>query len=91
MCSPGGGKLLLRPRAIISYWVESHLESCQTSMIELACENNQPLEDVDYFGKKSPLQLFDRILNVKFHKIISFRIISKITVNRKILPQLISL
>ena len=28
---------------IISYWAESHLKSCQTSMMELSCENNQRL------------------------------------------------
>ena len=44
LCSPSGGKLLLRPlRAVISYWIESHLESCQTSTSELFWENNQQL------------------------------------------------
>ena len=28
-------------QAIISYWAESHLESYQTSMIELFCKNSQ--------------------------------------------------
>ena len=30
-------------RAIISYWAESHLESSQTSIMELSCENKQRL------------------------------------------------
>ena len=39
--------------AKISYWTESHLESCQTSTMELFCENSQQPKDVDYFRKCS--------------------------------------
>ena len=38
--------------AITSYRAESHLESCQISTMELSCENNPRLEQVDYFCKK---------------------------------------
>ena len=30
-------------QAVIRYWADSHLESCQTSTMELCCENNQQL------------------------------------------------
>ena len=33
-------------RGIINCWAESHLKSCQTSMMELLRENNQ-LQDID--------------------------------------------
>ena len=37
-----GRKLLLNLlRVVISYWVESYLESCWTSTMELFCENSQ--------------------------------------------------
>ena len=45
-------------QAIISYCMESHLESCQISMMELFWENNQWLYHVDYFHWKAPLQIF---------------------------------
>ena len=31
------------PGAIISYWAESHLESCQTSTMDLSSENKERL------------------------------------------------
>ena len=39
-------------RARITYLVESHLESCQTSTIKLSCENNKRLWQLDDFRKK---------------------------------------
>ena len=42
-------------RAIISYWTKLHLESCQTSTMELFRENSQQTKDVDYFYKKALL------------------------------------
>ena len=38
--------------AIISYWTKSHLETSQTSMMELLFENTQRPNDVEYFHKK---------------------------------------
>ena len=39
-------------RVIISYGTKSHLESCQTCMMELVCENSQQPKDVDNSRKK---------------------------------------
>ena len=50
-------------QAIVSYWAESYLESCGTSMMELFCENSQWPKDLEYFGKKAPLQMFEEITN----------------------------
>ena len=41
--NPSGGKLFLIFWSIISYWAETHLESCQTWAMELSCENKQRL------------------------------------------------
>ena len=38
-----------------------HLESCQTSTMELFCENSQRPYYVDYFRYKAPRQTFDWI------------------------------
>ena len=46
-------------RAIMNYWTESHLESCQASTMELFCKNSQQPKDVDYFCKKAPSQMLD--------------------------------
>ena len=46
-------------RAIISYWTDSHLESSETSTMELFYENSQPPKDVNYFSKKALPQMFD--------------------------------
>ena len=51
-------------QAIKSYWTESHLESCQTSAMELFCENSQRPKSFDNFRKNTPSQLFDWISNV---------------------------
>ena len=60
--NPSDMKLLLRPsQAKISYWTESHLESCQTSTMELFCKNSQWSKDVDCFRKKAPLQIYSWI------------------------------
>ena len=48
----------------ISYWTESHLESCETSAIWLFCENSQQPKGIDYIHKKAQMQLFDWIPNV---------------------------
>ena len=50
-------------RVIISYWTKSHLESCQTFTMELFGENSQRPKDINYFRKKGPPQMFDRIPN----------------------------
>ena len=42
-------------QAIISYWAESHLESSQTSTMELPRENNQRTQDMDCFRKNALL------------------------------------
>ena len=39
------------------------LQSCQTSTMELFCENSQRPKEVDYFRKKAPPQMFHWILN----------------------------
>ena len=39
-------------RAIISYWAEPHLKSCQTSTMELFHENSQCPQHFDYFCQK---------------------------------------
>ena len=44
-------------RTMMNYWTESHLESCQTSTMELFYENSQRLKDVDYFRKKALPQI----------------------------------
>ena len=36
----------------ISYWTESHLESCQTSAIWLFCENSNSLKALTIYTKK---------------------------------------
>ena len=41
----------------MDYWAGAHLESWQTSTIELFCENNWRPKDVDYFRKKAPPQI----------------------------------
>ena len=56
--------LLILINAIINYWTESHLESCQTSTVELLFENSQRPYQVDYFGKKAPPQIFEWIPNL---------------------------
>ena len=38
----------------ISYWAELHLESCQTSTMELHRENSRRPQQVDYICKKGP-------------------------------------
>ena len=50
-------------RNIMNYWTESHLESCQTSTLELFYKNSQRPKDVNYFRKKAPSQMFDWIPN----------------------------
>ena len=47
----------------IRYWAESHLESCQTSTMELFCGNSQRPKDINYFLEKAPPQLIKRISN----------------------------
>ena len=47
----------------MNYWTESHLESCQTSKMELFCENSQGPKDVDCFRKKAPPQMSEWIQN----------------------------
>ena len=47
---------------IISYWAESHLESCQTSTMELFQENSRWPQHVDYFRKKRPHRRFSQRL-----------------------------
>ena len=49
--------------AITNYWTVAYLESCQTFLVELFCENNQRLYDIKYLCKKAPLQMFDWVLN----------------------------
>ena len=51
LCNPSGGKLLR--------------QSCQTSAMELLCENSQRPKHVDCFRKKAPLQTSDWILNAE--------------------------
>ena len=46
-------------QALISYWTESHLESCQTSTMELFWENSQRTKDLNYFREKAPPKVFD--------------------------------
>ena len=41
MCNPSSGNFSDLLWAIISYWAESHWESCQASMMELSYKNNQ--------------------------------------------------
>ena len=48
----------------ISYWMKSHLKSCQTCTIELFSQNSQQPRDVDYFCRKASPQMFDWIPNV---------------------------
>ena len=50
-------------RATISYWKELHLESCQTSTMELFWKYGQRTKDVDYFCKEAPPQMFNWIPN----------------------------
>ena len=52
------GKLLQ-----LSYQVEPHGESCQTSKIELFRENNKRPQHVDYFCEKNPLLTNNEQLN----------------------------
>ena len=40
------------PRAIVSYWAESHLESCEAFTKELFRENSKRPQYVDYFRKE---------------------------------------
>ena len=51
------------PQAVISYGTESHLESRQTSTMELFCKNSQRSKDVEYFHKKASPQIYDCISN----------------------------
>ena len=73
-------------QAIISYWTESNLESYQTSMMEFFCENNG-FNTLTVSAKKLHRMCSAGIWiwssKIKFYKIISFGIISKITVNRR--------
>ena len=58
-------------RAMISYWEESHLKSCQASTVELSCKNNQRFQHVDYFRKKAPPYIFDRTPNVSPSEVVA--------------------
>ena len=51
-------------QAIINYWTESYLKSCQTSTKELVFKNSQRPKDVDHFLRKDASQMFDWIPNV---------------------------
>ena len=50
-------------QALTSYWTESQLQSCQTSMMELFCKNIQRSKDAECFYDKALLQMFDWIPN----------------------------
>ena len=41
---------------------EAHLESDQTSVVELFCGNSQRIKAVGYFPRRAPSWMFDRIL-----------------------------
>ena len=69
-------------QAIISYWEELHLESCLTSTMELSCKNTLTIF-AKKLNRRCSIGLWMWSFKIKFHKIIRFRIISKITVNRK--------
>ena len=47
-----------------NYWTQLHLESWQTSTMELFCKNSQQAWYVDYFRKKASPQIFYWIPNV---------------------------
>ena len=47
----------------MSYYAESHLESCETSTMEVFSEDSQQSYDFDYFLKKAALYMFDWIPN----------------------------
>ena len=42
---------------------EAHLESSETSAVELFCGNIQRIKAVGYFRRRAPWWMFDRILN----------------------------
>ena len=42
---------------------QAHLESSQTSAVELFCGYSQRIKTVGYFRRKDPSWIFDRILN----------------------------
>ena len=45
------------------YLETSHSESGQTTVMEPFCDNDQRVKAVDYFRKRAPSWMFDRILN----------------------------
>lgn len=42
---------------------EAYLEPSRTSSMEMLCKNSEQLKTVDYFRKKAPSQMLDRVLN----------------------------
>ena len=55
-------------QVIINYLTETHLESCQTSTVELFYGNSQQPKDINYFRKKFPPQLLDWIPNASLER-----------------------
>ena len=58
-----GGRVSSRFHCLTAVMEVSYLESCQTSKMELFCENSQRPKDVNYLRKKAPPQMFDWIPN----------------------------
>ena len=54
----------LHPTFTAPFQLEVHLESSQTSAVQLFCGNSPHLQMIGYFCKRAPSQMFDRILNM---------------------------
>ena len=74
-------------QAITIYWVESHLKSCQTSTMEVFCKITNSFYTMIISAKKLHRSCLTGLsiwsFQIKFHMNITFRIVSKSTVNCK--------
>ena len=59
---------------------EAYLEPSRTSSMEMLCKNSEQLKTVDYFRKKAPSQMLDRVLNTPlsrtFHRRLRLLVVS---------------